>query len=99
MLQLSDYPTPQAAGLQFQIFQSNGQWRWYLVGLDDRIIAASIIGYARRSECNKAIKLVMEASNASIVHVVYKDRLPGEPISDWEARQLTDGVRLALGVA
>ena len=85
--------------MHFNVFRTKGTWRWYLVGEDNRIVATSLDGYQSKAECDEAIELVMSSRRASVVQSVYKDRDPDTSLSKPEVEQLTEVVRLALGVS
>lgn len=56
---------------RFKIYEDKaGKWRWQLRSINGRIVADSGQGYAKRSECHRAVKrLIEEIKQREIVEV------------------------------
>lgn len=52
--------------MEYQVYQSGGQWRWRLVAANNRIIANSGEAYHNRADCLSAIALVKGSAAAPV---------------------------------
>lgn len=60
--------------------QVAGDWRWRLLGDNNRIIATSGEGYQNKADCLDGIERVMSASMATVVYDESQGRVLGRTI-------------------
>ncbi len=52
--------------MYYQVYQSDGQWRWRLRAANNRIVANSGESYWNKADCLSAIDLVKGSYNAPV---------------------------------
>lgn len=52
--------------MEYQVYESGGQYRWRLVAANNRIIANSGEAYHNKQDCLNAIGLVKNSANAPV---------------------------------